>query len=152
MDDPELQPEQWVSARERLALLVNDGPLLIETFLDEESVKRIKNGNPALFLADGKEGPFINATVSSIDADATRVLPDGMLVAHNGGHILARNKDGKSIPEYSVYRVMLTVNNSPSEMRSNIWRGSLVIDASTESLISRYFRNLLAVIIRESGM
>jgi putative peptide zinc metalloprotease protein len=152
LDDPELTPGQWISARERLGVLVNrDHALQIETFLDEESVKRIKKGNSALFITDSGYGA-VKARVSSIDADSTRILPDGMLISQNGGHILARNKDGKIIPEFSIYRVLLTVTDNQLDTRSIMRRGSLTIDAAPESIASRYFRNLVAIIIRESGM
>ena len=53
---------------------------------------------------DSHAGSTLKLKISNIDADATRILNNGMLTTQAGGHILTRERNGKLIPERAVYR------------------------------------------------
>ncbi len=150
--DPDLQVGQWLTEKERIAVLVGPRTMQVETYLDEESVKRIAIGDGGIFMTDAREGPVLQLQVSHIDADASRVLPDGMLTAMAGGHILTRDSNGEKVPEQAVYRVVLDVADLPEEFLSQSWRGHVVIRGLAEAPAARYLRNLIAVLVRESGL
>ncbi len=149
--DPDLQPGQWLAEGERIALLVGDKGYVVETFLDEEAVKQIAVGDSAGFIADGGEGGRLELQVRHIDADATRVLPSGMLAAPAGGHVLVRQRRDQLIPEQGVYRVSLAVQDVPATLADQSWRGTLVIEGRWEVPAARYLRSALAVLLREAG-
>jgi putative peptide zinc metalloprotease protein len=149
--DPDLQPDQWLAEGERIALLVGDKGYVVETFLDEEAVKQIDVGDSAGFIADGGEGGRLELQVRHIDADATRVLPSGMLAAPAGGHVLVRQRRDQLIPEQGVYRVSLAVRDVPATLADQSWRGTLVIKGRWEVPAARYLRSALAVLLREAG-
>lgn len=149
--DPDMQARQWLASGERIALLVGDKGYVVETFLDEDAVKRISVGDSAAFISEGGEGGRLKLTVRHIDADATRALPDGMLAAQAGGHLLVRQRREKLIPEQGVYRVSLAVDSTPDELENQSWRGTVVIRGRSEPLALRYLRRALAVLLREAG-
>ena len=151
--DPDLRPGQWVAPRERLAVLVGDGRIVVETYLDEEVVRRVEAGAPGIFFSESLAGPVLSVRVVQIDADATRVLPSGVLSAQAGGHVLTRqNKDkGELVPELGVYRVLLEVETPIGELAGQTWRGRLSIRGAPESLAGRYARQAWAILTRESG-
>ncbi|MCI0915927.1 HlyD family efflux transporter periplasmic adaptor subunit [Pseudomonas stutzeri] len=149
--DPDLQPGQWLAEGERIALLVGDKGYVVETFLDEEAVKQIAVGDTAGFIADGGEGGRLELQVRHIDADATRVLPSGMLAAPAGGHVLVRQRRDQLIPEQGVYRVSLAVQDIPATLADQSWRGTVVIEGRWEVPAARYLRSALAVLLREAG-
>ena len=149
--DPDLQPGQWLAEGERIALLVGDKGYVVETFLDEEAVKQIAVGDTAGFIADGGEGGRLELQVRHIDADATRVLPSGMLAAPAGGHVLVRQRRDQLIPEQGVYRVSLAVQDVPVTLADQSWRGTVVIEGRWEVPAARYLRSALAVLLREAG-
>jgi len=148
---PDMRPGQWVAAREQLAVLVGDGPMIVETYLDEESVKRVAPGQTALFRTDGLAGPALSLRVARIDADATRVLPSGMLAAPAGGHVLIRESRGERVPELAVYRVVLEVESPGEALAGQSWRGRVVLHAEPESIAGRYLRQAASVLARELG-
>ncbi|MDP1930520.1 MAG: HlyD family efflux transporter periplasmic adaptor subunit [Gammaproteobacteria bacterium] len=158
--DPDLEIGQWLEEREKIAVLVGDGPLLVETYLDEEAVKRVAIGDSAIFIADGLEGGVLSLTVRNIDADATRVLPNGILSAQAGGHILTRARQGEHVPGGSFFRVVLQAEKSTSVLHepyagqfpSQAWRGQVIIRADAQAPATRYLRNFMAVLVRESGL
>lgn len=149
--DPDLAEGQWVARNERLAVLVSQGKQLVETYLDEDAVKRVQVGDRGLFIADSRAGQAVYLTVTRVDTDATRVLPNRMLAAQTGGHILTRERRSQVVPEQAVYRVTLAVDNEPGSLSDQSWRGSVVIRGAWQAPAWPYIRNGIAVLLRETG-
>ncbi|WP_045157921.1 site-2 protease family protein [Stutzerimonas stutzeri] len=149
--DPDLHSGQWLADKERLALLVGDDGYRVDTYLDEDVVKRVRVGDTARFVSDGGEGTVLRLRVSHVDMDATRTLDDGRLAAQAGGHIMVRERRGELIPEHAQYRVSLAVETPVGALAGGSWRGTLVIHGEGEAPALRYLRNALAVLLREAG-
>jgi putative peptide zinc metalloprotease protein len=150
--DPDLHVGQWIPRKERLALLVrDDGRWLVETWLEEEDVRRIAVNDSALFITEGST-TALHLTVTTIDQDASRSLPRPELASLLGGHILTREKQGQHFPERAIYRVVLSTQTPPEALSGQSWRGRLTIQGDWEPPLWRYVRQALAVLIRESGL
>ncbi len=149
--DPDLKPGVWVGRGERLAVLVQPGEWRVETYLDEEALRRVNIGDRARFYADGVDGPYLPLTVAAVDRDATHVLPNGMLAAQFGGSVIIREKHGQLIPERAVYRVTLTCSQEPGRLAGHSWRGLVVIRGAWEAPGLSFLRAALALIWREAG-
>ncbi|MEY4653015.1 MAG: hypothetical protein RI884_1596 [Pseudomonadota bacterium] len=150
--DPDLHPGQWLPARERIATLVSEGPMVVETYLEEHAARRVRAGDQGLFITDGLEGPALRLTVQHVDADASRQLAHGMLAAPAGGDVLTRERQGQRVPEHAIYRVLLRVDSPPEDLAGRAWRGRVVIRAVGEPLAGRYLRQALTVLVREAGL
>jgi putative peptide zinc metalloprotease protein len=153
--DPDLQVGQWLSKKEKIALLVrDDGRWLVETWLDEAAVQRVATGDAALFVSDSAQSPALRLRVLAVDRDSARVLPRAELAAHLGGHVLTREKGGQLVPERAIYHVTLALDPSPqalAELAHQSWRGKLTIHARWEAPAWPYLRQALAVLVREAG-
>lgn len=151
--DPDLQAGQWVSRNEKIATLVKAGtPWLVETWLDEEAVQRIRVGDSALFAKDSAEGPLLKLIVTSVDSDASRTLPRPELAAQWGGHVVTREKNGLLYPERAIYRVSLKADDaSLGSASAQGLRGQVVIQAAWGVPAWRYFRQASSVLVRELG-
>ena len=149
--DPDLKPGVWVRKQERLMTLVRPDRWVVETYLDEDAVRRVRAGDGARFFADGVEGPVLPLTVTSVDQDATRVLPNGMLATAFGGSVLTREKDHLLVPERAVYRVTLQAEGSPGRLEGHSWRGQVVIRGSWEAPGLGFLRSALTLLWREAG-
>lgn len=148
---PDLRTGEWLPADERLAHVVGTDRAVVETYLDEEQVRRVQAGQRGIFVTQGREGPVLDLEVVSIDADATRVLADARLAATTGGHVLTREKQQQIVPEFAVYRVVLAVKSPWQELDSHIWRGNLTIRTEPYSRATRYLRQAVMVLLRETG-
>jgi len=149
--EPELAPGVWVAKNERLAMLVGKDGNEVETYLEEDVVRRVALGDAARFYPDGLEGPFINAVVTRIDQDARRTLPSGLWAAQQGGSIVAREKQGVWHPDHAVYHVTLAVKDAPGALAGRSWRGTVVIAGEWEAPGMRFVRTFLSVLWREAG-
>jgi len=148
--DPDLAPGQWLTPQEPFALLAGHDSL-VETYLDEAQVKRIAAGSSARFISDSGSGPMLHLRVTSVDADATRVLGNALLAAQAGGHVLVRPRGEQLVPEQGIYRVTLAVESPLGALQGRSWRGRVVLDARGEAPALHYLRNLLAILIREAS-
>lgn len=151
--DPDLQAGQWVTRKERLAVLVHDNsPWQIETWLDESDVQRLALGDQARFALAQSPMTSLPAHVLSIEKDASHVLPRAELAVQHGGHLLVREKDGHLYPEQAVYRVVLAVEPGAiqdAELIRHSWRGIVTIHAAWQAPAWPYLRQAMAVLVRE---
>jgi putative peptide zinc metalloprotease protein len=153
---PDLQTGQWLAPRERIALLVREGtPWMVETWLDEEAVRRIAPDDSATFVTDSGAGPLLKLRVREIDRDATRTLPQAELAAPAGGHIPVRERAGQLVPERAVYRVRFELEMPggavPTPLSGRSWRGIVTVHARAEAPALRYLRQAASVVVRELG-
>jgi putative peptide zinc metalloprotease protein len=153
--DPDLREGQWLARKERLALLVKEGTAwLVETWMDEAAVTRIRPGDRAMFINDGADAAPLPLRVQAVDRDASRVLARPELAAQAGGHLMAREKNGQLVPERAVYRVTLELQQGttlPAALSRQTVRGHIAIHARAEAPGLRYVRQASAVLVREFG-
>lgn len=150
--NPDLQVGQWVSRKEKLGTLIKaNSPWLVETWLDEDAVQRVRMGQSAYFYKDSGIGPLLNLTVTSVDQDASRVLPKPELAAHLGGHVLSREKNNQLIPERAIYRVTFKVESANDQNFDQTVRGHVTLHAQWEAPAARYLRQVMTVLMQESG-
>jgi putative peptide zinc metalloprotease protein len=147
----DLRPGQWVMAGEPLAIVINPKQWIAETYMDEDSVHRIAEGDSARFYSQSGEGPVVSMRVASIENDATRVLNEGIYASQHGGQLMMREKNGHYIAEHAIYHVRFIVLNQAENIGDHHWRGRIVINGSSESPLLPYVRKGLSVIWRELG-
>ena len=152
--DPDLHAGQWLSRKERVAVLIKDGsPWIVETWVEEDVVHRIAPGDRAVFVTDSASGPAVALTLESVDRDATRVLARHELSAPLGGHVVVRERAGQLIPERAIFRVTLKVNDDEAlrTLQHQTWRGIVTLHGTSEAPALRYLRQAGAVMVREFG-
>lgn len=148
---PDLKPGLWVANRERLGVLIKTDRWQVETYLNEDAVQRIQVGDQARFFTDGLEGPVLALSVSAIDQDASRVLPNGQLAAQFGGSVMTREKYGQLVPERAMYRVTLRVDSAMGDLAQQSWRGHVVIHGRWEAPGLAFLRSAMVLVWRELG-
>jgi putative peptide zinc metalloprotease protein len=146
--NPDTLPGQWIAKNESIGVLVGPDPWKIEAWVDEHERKRLSIGDVATFYTPSLSRP-IRATVTNIDEDASRELPDGMLTAPYGGPILVRQQQGRWLPEHAMYRVVLTPYPDRMLPTEKVLRGQLSIRADWESIAGRYVKSALSTLLRE---
>jgi putative peptide zinc metalloprotease protein len=144
---PDLQPGQWISPREPV-LSVRQGAVL-EAFVAEEDLPRIRVGATATFIPDGTGDVAMAATITAIDRMAARSLTEPALAVPYGGIIPARFDHQTLVPDVAVYGVRLTLakpTNAPV-----VQRGQVHIDGERRSALGRLARSAIAILLREWG-
>jgi putative peptide zinc metalloprotease protein len=150
---PAIAPGVWVNRQEQLGELIDPSEWQVETYLEDNEVRRVKVGDLARFYPEAAGRSAVRLRVTRIDIDATRQLSEPMLAIQHGGPIVARERNEQLVPEKALYRVMLKVERAPdaSAGLAASQRGRVVISGARKSWFAEYLRSAFNVVIRESG-
>lgn len=149
MADP-MNIGDWITADEPLMTLVDNRRPIINSYVAEEDLDRVKEGAATLFYEQDGYGEPLSGPLSRLDQTITRYLPQPYLASIYGGTIPVRREAAdKLIVEGSVYRADMIPEQTLKVQQ--ITAGVLLIQAAPESLFSRFWRQIRAVLIRESG-
>ncbi|MBF0154235.1 MAG: HlyD family efflux transporter periplasmic adaptor subunit [Magnetococcales bacterium] len=152
-----LKNGDWIGQDEWLLELVVRNEWFLEAFVEESDLGRISVGAEGIFYPEILDWPPVRARVTKIDAVGTRELSDPYLVSSFGGDIpvkqdlQAHKGDRKEwIPETSIYRVVLVPEESPRNL-NRLLRGTVLMEGAPRSPLSRIWKSVVAVFVRESG-
>jgi len=147
---PALIPGLWMAKHEEVAVLVDPSSAIVETFVQEEALDRLRPGANASFLPEDG-GPAIAVTVSAVDRTPTKDLQSAELASLYGGPIPVRQDAAKRLkPEKAIYRVLLKPDgNSVSVAHRR--PGTISIQGDTASLAAEAWRRAAAILVQESG-
>lgn len=147
--EPWIRPGTWMNARQPIALLVDERSWIVEAFVDQRALERVRVGDRARFLPTGQTAGEIAGEIVAVDRTRVVNLPSASLAADHGGPIATFGAgEQKLAPRAALYRVRIAVER-PVEPRVRI--GSVRIDGEARSLIGGWWRDLAAVLVRESG-
>jgi putative peptide zinc metalloprotease protein len=146
--NPDTQSGQWVAKNEILGYIIGPGPWKVEAWVDEHDRKRLQIGDTATFYGAPLDRPM-RTQIVDIDADSTRQLPNGMLAAPFGGPLVVRQQQGNWLPERSIYRITLSIDQKTELPTELMFRGRLSISAAWESVAAPYLKSAISILLRE---
>ncbi|MGB3289721.1 MAG: site-2 protease family protein [Burkholderiaceae bacterium] len=147
--DHTLGTGSWVDARTPLGVLTEPGDWVVDAYIDQHDVARLKQGAQARFYFRGVPGG-VPAQVAFIDPGRTRRLTHTMLNGNHGGPIPVQAARGhEDEPVDALYRVRLRLDQPLEDLRET--SGRVIISGEPRSLLGDGTRHLLSILIRESG-
>jgi putative peptide zinc metalloprotease protein len=149
--DPDLAPGIWVEKNEQLGMVADTSHWVVETYLPESQLDRLKVGDRAVFFSETPDVARLELKVRRIDRDATRILTDGILASTRGGKILVRETKAGAVPESAVYRVSLSVPEGYQPRTPRQLRGQVVLYGKPKAYMEEFTRSAAALIMREAG-
>jgi putative peptide zinc metalloprotease protein len=147
----DLHPGDTVSRNERLATLIDRSAWEVRAYLEERDIARVKVGDKASFYPETPGAAPLPLTVTSIDRDASRTLPEALLGSTHGGEVPVRAARETQIPERAIYGIVLRVEKTETVPAIHQLRGRVTISAESQTVLAEYTEAALAVVIRESG-
>jgi len=140
----------FVQRGEKLLTLVDSTRPTVRAYVFESDLMRFEAGAKARFYPDDSALQPMNMRVEGIDRASAKVLLDPPLASIYGGPVpVMQGKNGELIPQQAVYRVLLRpLKDSPIHKSM---RGKVYIEGSRKSLLARFFNQVIAVVVRESG-
>lgn len=147
----QLNSGEWVAKDEPLLTVGQFDTYQIEAFLAEDRLKLIQVGADAMFYPDQLDWPGIRCRIVRIDNAAALQLPPIFSSRYYGGIAVRGNNKDSLVPETSVYRVWLQPVDEAGLSIDRAIRGSTLIESQAESIVVSLWRQIAAVLIRESG-
>lgn len=146
-----LRPGLWINERQRLASLIDKSGAIVEGYVVEDLLESVRAGDQGRFYAESVEMPPVNCTVIEIDPTSTRRLEEPYLASLFGGDIpVTAEGEREWTPHKTIYRVILSPHHQ-ARPPDQVIRGTVRIKGKPQSLLSRAWRRIHAVLIRESG-
>jgi putative peptide zinc metalloprotease protein len=147
---PQLSAGRWLSPKDPLARVVEDGARL-RGYLAEAELWRVAPGASGRFIADDPMHPAIAVQLTEIDTNgATYVDQEALTSDHHGPIAVRRDPSQRAEPVQGQYGARLnTLEATPTPLQP--LRGVVVLQGHGESLLGVAWRRMAALCVRESG-
>ncbi|SDE74623.1 HlyD family efflux transporter periplasmic adaptor subunit [Rhodospira trueperi] len=145
---PDLRIGQWLSPRERLAVVRSHGPPVTDAYVDEADLARIREGAAVVFVPDAPEFARQPGHIVAIGRAPVSVLADAALASVHGGALEVRMGTEGLVPERALYTVRVVLDGPPPTLQLI---GRVRIEGEPRSLFARLWRSILVVLVREWG-
>ncbi|MGZ0703600.1 site-2 protease family protein [Pseudomonas piscis] len=147
---PQLAPGRWVSTREPLARIVEDGSRL-RGYLAEDALWRVAPGATGRFVADDPMRPALPVQLLDVDTNGVAFLDQEALTSdHHGPIAVRRDENRRAEPVQAQYGARLKLLEDTATPSQPL-RGVAVLQGRSESLLGAAWRRFAALGIRESG-
>ncbi len=147
------QEGQWLQEGEALLIVADPHSQLIEAYVAEDDLQAAMQAESAMFYPDQPGEPPIICRVERIDQGGATRIP-ALLASMYGGAIAARpDAQQQAVPESAVYRIILRPRADSRNVADfpGVRRGSVRLDTPASSLLHRFVRQVVTVLVRESG-
>lgn len=145
-----LNAGEWIAKDEPLITVGQFDAYQIEAFLAEDHLGQVQPGAKADFYPEQLDWPGMPCRIVRIDNAAAMQLPPVFTSRYNGSIAIRGNNKDVLVPETSVYRIWLQPTETGEPIHRAI-KGNVLIDGKPESIVSSLWRQVAAVLIRESG-
>ncbi|CAD5203064.1 site-2 protease family protein [Pseudomonas sp. FEN] len=147
---PNLIAGRWVSTKEPLARVVEDGTRL-RGYLAEEDLWRVAPGAQGRFVADDPMRPAWSVELLDVDANGVAAIDQEALTSdHHGPIAVRRDENRRPEPMQAQYGARLRLlEEVPTPIHP--LRGVAVLQGRSESLLGMAWRRMAALGVRESG-
>jgi len=147
---PNLTPGRWLSSKDALARVVEDG-LRLRGYIAEAELWRVKPGATGRFIADDPMHPAISVILDEIDTNGVAYVDQEALTSdHHGPIAVRRDQQQRAEPVQAQYGARLTTLDQPPAPVQPL-RGVVVLQGRGESVLGVAWRRLAALGVRESG-
>lgn len=152
--DPQLTAGVWVQPRQLLASVVDPSKWVVEVFVPESDVARVRVGDKAQAYLGIRSQTVLQGRVLEVDTTRTLSLPHSMLDATAGGPIAtirptADDKRPERGPKDAIYRVKIALDDPQPVLQMMLT--NVVISGEPRAWLPEIVTRILAVGIRESG-
>lgn len=161
--DPHVHPGRWLKVDDLLAVIRGGGPAaVLRGYVGEADVQRIDTAATAKFVAEDPLAAALEAALDPVSPVGAAVIEISELASHYGGRIASRvSKDRigpdpaaarrpSMKPEMGQFLVSARLIGGVSLQR--VGRGTLHAAGRPESYAARAWRQVLKVLVRESGV
>jgi putative peptide zinc metalloprotease protein len=148
--NPELHVARSISATEQLALIVSEPGTKAHGYIREEELQRIKVGASGRFIPDDIVQPAQHAAVLEFSGSGTDSVNIQYLASVYDGPIATeKTPDGKIRPRAGMHLLRFDLETVSHQ---RIARGVIHLEGQPESFAASAWRQVLRVLVRESGI
>lgn len=148
---PELIDGSWLATGAHLATLIDRNRLVVEAYLEEGELERIRGDARGTFIPEGLEFPSVPIHLERMAYTPVTELDEPLLASLSGGPIPARLQQNSVVPEGAWFKIRLVAETHGERLPTRL-RGVIHLEAEARSLLERWWRSALLVLVRELKM
>ena len=149
--EPAFHPGRWIKPSDRLALIGRPAKLEAAGYVHEDDIWRLAQGAGGSFIPDTPMAAKTTIRLREIAVAGAPEIKMPSLASVYGGPIpVERDDTGKLVPVKGQYLTTLEIVQ-PLIFQGTKLRGIAHIDGLPESLLAKFWRRTLNVLVRESG-
>jgi putative peptide zinc metalloprotease protein len=149
--EPAISRDRWIGPTTLLAIIKTNNGAEIQSIATDSQVNRIKKGAVATFYPDDFMLPKVKAKLVEIEDTGSDRLAYAELADINGGTVSTKPAPNGEVTPSATYTKLRIAPDLATLSIPHTQRGIVRIQASGESLATRFLRRIAAVLIMESG-
>lgn len=146
--DRNLHAGRWISDNIKLGTLVSNAGSRIRGYLSATDLGRIGSGGDAVFIPDLPEQQRTSGAISIVETTNAEHLTIADLTSHYDGPIAVSRVEEQLVPLKSWYQISMDMHAEHPSV-STVMRGTLLAQGEPESLMKRFWRRAVHVVLRE---
>jgi putative peptide zinc metalloprotease protein len=149
---PDMSTGDWVPIGMKLMAIVDYKEQHIYAYAEEQELANVNVGVVGKFYPENPEFGVVAVNVVKIQTFGVTELDSLYQASLFGGDVAVREDNkGELLTVNSVYKIELETLEELGD-GDRVIRGSVVVDGKPRSLMSKFTRRLMALLVRESGM
>lgn len=149
--DREIHVGRWLSPKEQVATIAGGRGLTLRGYIAEPDLWRVALASSGRFIPESIDIEATPVSIVSIAiSGASEIEVDALSSIHGGAVPASENAKRQSVPNAASYAVLLSSPERPASYASTV-RGVALVEGKPESFLSRLWRQILSVLVRESG-
>lgn len=149
--DPSIQTGRWINPKDEMALIGQPPVLEAMGYVAEADIWRVSIGTGGRFIPDAALAAAMDVKLREIAVTSSANLGILSLTSLFGGAIsVERNENDELVPTRAQYRAGFDVQTAQMQ-HGAVVRGIIHLQGKPESILARFWRRGLGVLVRESG-
>ncbi len=154
---PQLQPGRWVQRTDLVAIIAGGQRRIVRGYVGELDVARLDMKAPSRFIPELALMPSLAVELRHIAMVGTDAMDIPALSTHYGGGVAARsqqrgNQQRVQVTAGGQFLVTGLIDDAAAPRAERVIRGTVHAAGLAESIAARVWRQVLKVLIRESGV
>jgi putative peptide zinc metalloprotease protein len=152
--NPNLHPGRSMARDEEIAVIAATAGLVTRGYVRQDDLWRLRRGGEGIFIPEDLMGSSLPVTLRETSPVSAKNIEIPTLASVHGGKVdtWPQTKTGELPPVNASHLILFDVTGSIARQQTQVSRGTVSIEALPESFAARVWRQILRVVVQESGV
>lgn len=152
--NPALHPGRSLSRDEEIAIVAASSGMVTRGYVRHDDLWRLRRGGEGTFIPENLMGRSLPVTLRETAAVSAKSIEIPLLASIHGGKVETwpQSKAGDLPAVHASHLILFDVTGFATSHQPQVSRGTVRIEALPESFAARVWRQILRVVVQESGV
>ena len=149
--DADLRPGRWVSPKDLIGIVSGEASLVARGYVAESDLWRIEPGSTGRFVPEVAARRSVPVRIEGVATSGAGEIEIADLASiHSGRIAVSHDESRRLVPATAQYLVRMKVLDAETTLELSV-RGLVIAEGRRESQLARMWRQVVKVLLRESG-